>query len=51
MIKKKHVGFFLFSLILEYDSKLKLDRPEGLQKAPYIDYSMIKCIESVEVIY
>ena len=51
MIQKKHVGFYLFSPILEYDTKLKLDRPEGLQKAPYIDYSMIKCIESVEVIY
>ena len=51
MIQKKHVGFYLFSPILEYDTRLKLDRPEGLQKAPYIDYSMIKCIESVEVIY
>ena len=51
MIKKKHVGFYLFSPILEYDTRLKLDRAEGLKKAPYIDYSMIKCIESIEVIY
>ena len=51
MIQKKHVGFYLFSPILEYDTKLKLDRAEGLKKAPYIDYSMIKCIESIEVIY
>lgn len=51
MIKKEHVGFFLFSPILEFDSRLKLDRAEGLKKAPYIDYSRIKCIESIEVIY
>lgn len=50
-IRKEHVGFFLFSPILEFDTHLKLDRPEGIIKAPYIDYKMIKCIESVEVIY